>query len=253
MALLALILPGCGGELRLMFVVMAVKATAEPHFVQRVFTLRDVALRAFEFGMFTLQRILRRSVSLQVELRGLPAGDLVAGFARAPIGTFCELAVVLVFVAVHALGELQLLFEIAVHVTGRAINRLVFALQRIFRLGVVKVLFQTLGDLLPTQGRMAGRTCLLDSAMMRILVAVIALAKRKSLVSRLVVRPGCMALLALHLLVLSGQRVPRFRMIERRRDVLPVIEVVAGFALRPETSLVKIFVARGASLGNADE
>jgi len=65
-----------------------------------------VTLRALEFGVLALQRILRRGVRLHIKLRRLPTIDVVAGLAGAAIGAFGELTVVLVLVAIRAIGEL---------------------------------------------------------------------------------------------------------------------------------------------------
>ncbi len=100
---------------------------------------------------------------------------------------------------------------------------------------------------------MAGRTGLLEASVMRVLVAVVALAEGKILISRLAVGSGRVALLAFDLLMLTGQRVASLRMVERLRDVLPVIEIVASLAFLTEASLVKILVTRRAGGGDPNE
>lgn len=173
--------------------------------------------------------------------------------ALAGVGTFQELAVVRVLVAVGALGEFQRFFEIAIGMAGSALDRLMFAFERILGFGVIEILSQSLGDALPSQGGVAGGAGLLETAVMRILMAVVAFAEGKTLVARLAIGAGCMTLFALHLLVLSGERIAGLGVIEGLRDVFPVVEIVAGLALLTEASLVEILMAGAARSGNADE
>lgn len=88
---------------------------------------------------------------------------------------------------------------------------------------------------------------------MGVLVAVVALRERDSLVARLLVGPRRVALLALHLLMLTSQRVASFRVIESRGNVFPVSEVVARFAFGSKAALVEVFVAGGAGCRDADK
>lgn len=140
MTLLTPVQPGRRSELRLMLIMMAVEAAAELDPVERVFPLGDVALRAFQSCVLALERILRGPVGLQVELGGLPAIDVVTRFASAPIFSLQELPVVFVFVAIHAAGEWQRLFEVTFGVTSGALHRLMFSFQGILRFGVIEVL-----------------------------------------------------------------------------------------------------------------
>ena len=127
MALLALIEPGCAGELGLVLVVVAVEAASELDLVDRVFAFGDVALLAFEFRVFALQRILRCGVSFQIELGRLPPVNVMAGSALAAVGALEELTVVGVLVAIRTLGERERLFEIAVGMARTAGHSLVLA------------------------------------------------------------------------------------------------------------------------------
>ena len=127
MALLALVEPWRSGELGLVLVVMAVEAAREFDVVERVFSLREMALRALECRVLALQRILRRGMSLHIEFRRLPSIDIVTGGAFPGVGTLCELTVVGIPVAVGAFGERERLFEIAIGVAGAASYGLMLA------------------------------------------------------------------------------------------------------------------------------
>lgn len=93
--------------------------------------------------------------------------------------------------------------------------------------------------------------------MVRILVAVRALIEWNANVLRFAVCSVDVAFGALHLRVQAGQRISCLRMIELRLarradiDLLPVHEVVARQAIRPETAFVLIFVAGDTSGGEA--
>ena len=62
-----------------------------------------------------------------------------------------------------------------------------------------------------------------------------------------------MALLALHLCVLPGERIARLCVIERSRNIFPVREVVAGGACGTKAPAMRIVVASRARLGESDE
>src|SRR5437868_14872712 len=108
-------------------------------------------------------------------------------------------------------------------------------------------------DPLPATGvvtRLA--TSLAKTPFVRISMAVIAFAKWKSDVPRLVVRSGRVALFTSNCGMQSRQGVFGLGVIELR-NVLPIFEVVTGFTLRPEASIVLVFVACGARLRNSEE
>jgi hypothetical protein len=148
-ALVALVLPGCASELRLVLIVMAVEAAGELDLVQRFLPLGNVASSALYFGMLALQRILSRSVRLHIKFRRFPSVDVVAGRALACIRPLEKLSVMCVLVTVGALRELERLLEIAIAVAGSAFDAAVLTLERILGFGMVEILLKALGDALP--------------------------------------------------------------------------------------------------------
>jgi len=254
-ALLTLIQPRRSGELGLVLIVMAVQAAGELHFVKRVLPLRGMALRALQFRVLAFERVLGGGVRLHVELGRLPTVDVVAGGTLAAVGALHELAVVRVLVAVYALGELERLLEVAFGVAGNAFHSLVLAEQRVLGFGVIEVLVQFgADDALPAAGGMASLARLAgEASLVGIGVAVVALRERNPNVPRLIIRPGGVALFALHLPVQAGQRVAGLRVIESPRNILPVIEIVAVCAVRAQASAVRVFVTGGTGFGNPDE
>ena len=128
-------------ELFGMLIAVAISAVLELHLEQSVLALRDVALRALQFGVASLQGIGRSGVVLHSKFRWLEAIHGMAGAALDSVGPFRELAVVRIrLMAIHALLESQRLFEIASDVAQRAFNRGMFSKQRILGLGMVKAL-----------------------------------------------------------------------------------------------------------------
>ncbi len=102
-------------------------------------------------------------------------------------------------------------------------------------------------DFLPAACCMAGRASLRETAVVGVFVAVGAEVERDAEVTRFAVVPIDMALGALDLRVLAGQRITRLAVIELTDvNLLPVDEVVAGLAGRTEASFVEIFVAGNA-------
>lgn len=214
-----------------------------------------MALGALDARVTALQRILRRSVLLHGEGRRFPALHFVTGRAFPRIGPLQELAIVSVFVAIGALGEWDLFFEVAISVALGAIDFEVLAFERIFRFGVIEFLADALQrNLLPTGSGVAGGASLRETAVVRILVAVGAEIERDAHVPRLAIRPVRVTLLAFHLRVQSGQRIARLAVIELADvDLFPVDEVVARLAGGTEASFVEIFVARNARRGQSEE
>lgn len=130
-------------------------------------------------------------------------------------------------VAVHALLERQLLFEIAPGMALRAFNRGMFAKQGIFRLRMVKVLAEQ-GDIFPTGRGVAGAAVLRKGAAVGVPVAVCALLKGDSSIAGPIVGPGSVALVARYLCVQAGKGIPGFGMVEFADvDRLPVVVVMA--------------------------
>src|SRR5579883_1355356 len=91
---------------------------------------------------------------LHVEQRRLPALHGVAAGALDSIRlALSKLALVFIFVAVGALGEGKLFFEVALEVASFTFHRGVFALERILGLGVIEVAGQAAGGhALPAAG-----------------------------------------------------------------------------------------------------
>ena len=109
-------------------------------------------------------------------------------------------------------------------------------------------------DAFPTAGVVAGGASLvLEAALVRVGVAVVALAEGQTFISRCALRVGRVALLALHFLVESGERVARFVVIELAGRIFPVDEVVALDAIWAEPAFVEIFVTGGAGLRDPKE
>ncbi len=107
--------------------------------------------------------------------------------------------------------------------------------QRVFGLAVIEVLGQPgLGDALPAAGVVTGLAALLtEAATVGIGVTIGTFPKRQSLVARLIVRSGRVALLASDLGVQSSQWIARFRVIELSCHAFPIIEVMALQAVLP--------------------
>src|SRR5207302_10448067 len=119
--------------------------------------------------------------------------------------SFHELAVVHVLVAVDAFLESQRLLEVSLEVALRTFNRLVFAEQGIFRFGMVEFFVDGLQRAaFPAARIVAGlASLLLEAALVRISVAIVALAEGQTGPTRLIIRSGSVALLASHLRVQS--------------------------------------------------
>lgn len=95
---------------------------------------------------------------------------------------------------------------------------------------------------------MARLASLRKAAVVRILMAIGALAERNTYILRLAVCAICVALGALHLGMQAGQRIARLRVIELcGADGFPVLEVMALLAGRTKSAFVLIFVTANAS------
>ena len=123
-----------GGELPGVPVAMTIRALRKLDLKQCVFALGNVALCAHQAGVTSLQRVSARRVLFERECRRLPSLDVVARSTVASIRTLGKLRVVRIrLVAIHALRELQRLFEVATGMALRTIDRGVLAFQREFR------------------------------------------------------------------------------------------------------------------------
>jgi hypothetical protein len=215
-ALLTAVEVGRRGELPLMFVFVAIHAAIKFDFVDCFFTSWDVALRALQRRMFALQRVGGRGMLVQAELGRLKSIHGVAGRAFSSIGPRGELALVLIFMAVHAALKGNRLFKVAAAVTLHAFHSLMFPKQRVFGLGVIKVLIERCRrNPLPTAGVVAILATLLGkTSMVWIRVAIGTLAEGYSDIARLIVGSGRVALLAGYLRVQAGQWVSRLGVIE---------------------------------------
>src|SRR5579871_2939085 len=185
---------------------MAIGTMLELHFEQRVLPFRDMTLRALQPGVASLQRIRAQGVLLDREKGGLPSLHRMARRTLTGVGTFSKLAIVRIgFVTIHAFRENQRLLEVSIGMALRAIDRGVFAFERIFGLRVVEPLVDRLQrDLLPAARAMAGLATLREAAVVRVLVTIGALVEGDTDVLRLPIRPVDMALGTLHLGVQSG-------------------------------------------------
>jgi len=242
-------------KLSLMLVGMTVSAALELDLEQSVLALRNMALRAFQSRVLPLQRIRARRVFLHREDRRLPSLD---GMARSALPTVFPLgklpAVRIRLVTVRTLLEYQRLFKVAVGVALCTSHAPMLAFQRKLRLGVIEALVDRLQrHLLPPSCVMARLAGLRETPMMRILVAVGALAERNPHVLRLSVRSVRMTLGALHLQMQPRQRIACLRVIKLRLtgladvDRLPVHEIVALLANGPQTAFVLVFMAGNAT------
>ena len=239
------------GKLIGMSIGMAIGAALKLDFIKGVLALRNVALHALQPRVTALQRVVGRSVFFHREKGRLPSLHVVAGRALTAILTFDELTVVSILVAIRALLEWDLLLEIAVGVALGAIDAEVLALERVLGLGVVESLVHGLQvDPLPSAGIVAGVATLGETAVVRILVTIGALAEWNANVFRLAIGTVGVTLGALHLRVQSGEGITGFGVVELAHvDGFPVDEVVAGLARRAQTALVEIFVTGRARSG----
>lgn len=242
------------GKLSGVTVAVAIRATIELHLEQRVLALGNMALGALHVRVPPFQGISTRSVFGHGEGRRLPPAHLVARGALPVIRPLRELPIMRIrFVAIHARGKGQRLFEIAVGVAPCAVHAEMLSFQPILRLRVVETLIHRAErNLLPAHGGVAGLATLRKTSMMRILMAVRTLVEGNARIARLVVGPRSMALGALNLRVQSGQRIARLRVIELRdADRLPLFDVMTLLAGLSEPSVVRILVTSGAGRGQA--
>ncbi len=242
-----------------MLIGMAIGATLKFDFELRVLAPGNVALRAQQFGVSTLERIIGLRVVLRGESRRLESLHCVARGTLALVRTSGKLALVRIgFMAVHALGKDERLLEIPADVAFGATDFAVLAQQRVLRLGMIEVLIESTGrDLLPSAGIVTSLASLLEAAVMRVRVTIGAFAKRNSGVARLFVGAKRMAFGAGDFGMQSSQRIASLGVIELATrfecDRLPIGEIVALQAVLAKASLVMIFVASRAGLRQPEE
>src|SRR6266436_5661678 len=161
MALVTLVFVGLSGELTVVLILVAVGTKFELYGRELgVLALGEMATVALHHGVPVDQGVVRLGMSFHVEQRWLPSVDCVAGRALDSVGpALGELPVVIVHVAIGALGEGQLLFKVALGVARLTLDRGVLAEQGILGLGMVKVVAQSgARNLFPAAGVMAGLT-----------------------------------------------------------------------------------------------
>jgi len=171
----------------------------------------------------------------------------VAGRAFDSAGAFRKLSLMLVGMAIRAVGEGEWLFEVAFAMAGGAVDLQVLSQQWVFRLGVVKTPVQRgRGDDLPSTCVVAGSTGLGKAAFVRIGMAIGTFAEREPLKTRLLIRARRVALLAFHLCMQAGERELGLGMVEFSGRIFPVRTVVALRAVVTQAAIVHVLVARRA-------
>ena len=160
-----------------------------------------------------------------------------------------------VLVAVRAFAEREFLLEVAIRVACSALHRRMLPQQRILRLRVVERAVQVAAvNAFPSGGVVARLAALLlETAFVRIGVAVVALAERQALVAGRTLGVGSVALLALHRLMKSSQGITRLGVVEFPRRIFPIDEVVTLNAVLTEPAFVEILVASRARFGNPEK
>jgi len=181
------------------------------------------------------------------EQRRLEAGVVVTGGAFRARDPLCELAFVNVLVAIFTMFVRHRPAKIAVFVTLRAHCLIMFAMQRKLRVVVIEICARQI--LVPSRRVVASlaralKLGVLEGALVRIGVAVLAAAGGKTLVARnLLVRLRPVTRLARHCLMLAGQRKRSPAVIETRSR-LPGIRGVAAKTICSQLSRMGILVAR---------
>jgi len=243
-------------ELAVVAVLVTVGAFLELDLEESVFSLGNMALGAVDGEVLAFERVVAGVMVLGREGGWFPAVDGVAGGAFDTQRTLGKLTVMRIGqVAIGTLGEGDFFFEISALVAGGAVDGGVLAKQRIFGFGMVEVFVHSRQrDFLPSRCGVAGLATLREFSVVKIGVAIGALAEREPGVARLAVVAGLVALLAFHLRVQARERIAGLTMVKLAdRDRLPVGVIVALETVRAEAALVLIFVAGGASLRDSEE
>ena len=267
MATFAVIIVRWASELASMDVGVAVRAGRPFYFIHRAhhgygaYTHDggrhggNVALRAGDVQVLAFERIDGGGVLAHTEGAGLEPVHRVTRRAIAPIPARSELALMRVRVAVQATREGQGLVEVRPLMAGSARHFGVFAQQRILGLGVVKHA-PDLGrrNLLPGECRVAGFARGLERAVVRIGVAIRALAERdphKTQQLR-IARLRLVTPLAKNPRVRARQREACARVVKPRHR-LPVVEAMAPRAVLAKLALVRVFMTGEAVPRQAQE
>jgi len=243
-------------ELSIVLVLVAIGAVRKLDLEERVLAFGNMTLGTFDREVFPFERISGSGMIFCRKGRRLKTIHGVAGRAFRPLGPLHELPIMWIgLVAIHALRERDRLFEISTSVAERAIHRRMLALQRVLGLRVIEVpTHRSQRNSFPAFGAVAGLAALRETAVVRIGVTIRALGKRYPGVARLAVGARCVALFTLHLDVRSGQRIACLGVIKLANvDRLPVGVVVALDTIRTESPFVRILVAGGAGLRNAQK
>ena len=139
-ALVTLILIGLAHELIVVFIHVTIRAALEVRdFEDRVLTFRGMALIALHLRVTFDQGVVRLGMGLYIEQRRLPSLHVVTGRAFDSFRPLGELPLVLIFMAIRALRESQLLLKIPVGMAEQAVDGGVLSQQRVFGFGVVEV------------------------------------------------------------------------------------------------------------------
>jgi hypothetical protein len=254
-AVFALAVVWGSGKLTFVNIGMAILASGFFDLVNCLNASGLVTFDACHFGVFPLQRIVRRSVLLHSKCRGFESLYSVASHAVAAVFSCGELATVRVLMTVEASGECDRPFEVPAVMAFNALHGRMFAEQGILCFGVVKVRCHFgLGNPLPSGCRMTGFAPRLKCSMMGIGVAVGTFAERNSdQLHRLwIAWLGLVALVARDPRVLPRQWKPGLGVV-KMADFFPVVKFVALLALVAHSTLMWVLVAGNASSGKAKE
>jgi len=200
--------------------------------------------------MFGLQRVSGGCVLLKAKSCGLESIYAVTGGALSSVGSLGELAHVGIFVTIRTFGERDGLLEVSGGMALHALYAGVFALQRVFRSGVVERLADGgCRHPLPPRSVVTGLATLREASVVRIGMAVRTLAEGNPGVARLIVRARRVALLAAYIRVHSGERIARVRVVEFLYvNRFPVAVGVTLQAVGSQAPLVLVFVTGRARL-----
>lgn len=206
-----------------------------------------MAFFARRFAVLVYQSEVRARMSRGRKGRGLESSHLVAGSALASIGVPRELAqVIILLVAIHALGMGHSRFIIAVQMARLAGQAFVLSLEGILRCGMVedrRYLYR-----LPVLRRMALVAGLSEGPLVRIVVAGRAVLECNLLIPGISFRIGFhfeMAFLTNHLCVRPGEGESRLLVVEPGR-ILPTFRVVTTLAVGRQLPMVLVGVAANA-------